>query len=278
MKLCLLPALLLLLTLPIATFAAPNVSKTEPERQFFELGFTLSRGAFAYAPLAKQAVAVEKMPNKIDQVRQLGRLDPLAGKSRAEALVRMDQSVALMHRLNAPDSAVAPVAAAAARLAGPVPLPSNAQPLAFWSRPASRTVASLSEFQILSSLPEDPAVAHWLRAPGLPPAASLWYSTGVLAGRAEIAAAHEMPDLLPPSAQVFADLRGLRDALARPGVSPDMAALRNALDAFLKDAPAENRTCPRILSLAQLQALAGISRCLQAQLDTETSGQETAGR
>jgi len=223
-------------------------------------------------------VAVEKMPSKIDQVRQLGRLDPLAGKSRAEARVRMDRTVVLMRRLHAPETAVAPVAAAAAQLAGRLPMNSDAQTLAFWSRPASRTVASLSEFQTLSSLPEDPAVARWLHTPGLPPSAPLWYSAGTLAGRSEIAAAHEMPDLLPLPAQVFTDLRGLRDALVQPGALSGTAALRNALDAFLQNASAEPNSGPRTLSSAQIQALAGISRRLQAQLGTEPAGQETAER
>ena len=278
MKLCLLPALLLLI-LPMAALAASNTPKPEPERQFFDLGLTLSRGAFAYAPLAKQAVAVEKTPSKIEQVRQLSRLDPLAGKSRADARTRMDRTVLLMRRLHAPETAVAPVAAAAAQLAGRLPLNSDAQTLAFWSRPAARTVASLSEFQILSSLPEDPAVARWLHAPGLPNLASLWYSAGTLAGRSEIAAVHEMPDLLPPPVQVFADLRGLRDALAHSAaVSPERAALRNALDAYLKDAPIESAAAPRTLSPAQLQGLAGISRRLQAQLGTPAAEPEMAGR
>ena len=278
MKLCLLSALLFLLALPVVSLAAPDTLKSEQKRQFFDLGLTLSRGAFAYAPLAKEATAVGKTPSKIEQVRQLGRLDPLAGKSRAEARTRMDRTVLLMRRLHAPETAVAPVAAAAAQLAGPLPLNSDAQTLAFWSRPAARTVASLSEFQILASLPEDPAVARWLHAPGLPLSAPLWYSAGTLAGRSEIAAAHEMPDLLPPPAQVFTDLRGLRDALAWPLVSPDTIALRNALDKFLKDAPVGPGVGPRTLSLAQLQALAGISRRLQAQLGTEAAGPETTER
>ena len=277
MKLCLLPALLLLI-LPMAALAASNTPKPEPERQFFDLGLTLSRGAFAYAPLAKQAAAVEKTPSKIEQVRQLSRLDPLAGKSRADARTRMDRTVLLMRRLHAPETAVAPVAAAAAQLAGRLPFNSDAQTLAFWSRPAARTIASLSEFQILSSLPEDPAVARWLHMPEMPSSASLWYSAGTLAGRSEIAAAHEMPDLLPPPVQVFADLRGLRDALAHSAVSPERAALRNALEAYLKDAPNGSAAAPRTLSPAQLQGLAGISRRLQTQLGTEAAGPETAER
>ena len=278
MKLCLLAALLLLLSLPGALFAASS-PRPEPEKQFFDLGLTLSRGAFAYAPLAKQAAVVEKTSNKIAQVRQLSRLDPLAGKSRAEAHARMDRAVALMRRLHAPEAAVAPVAAAAARLAGPLPLPADAQSLAFFSRPAARTVASLTEFQILSSLPEDPAVRRWLHAPDLPSSASLWYSAGALAGLSEIAAAHEMPDLLPPPAQVFADLRRLRDGLARLApMPPEASTIRKEMDAFLTNAPPGPAAGTRTLSPVQLQALAGISRRLQLQLSASPVGQETAGR
>lgn len=267
MKLCLLPVLLLIFTLPILSTASPFPLKTEPERQFFDLGVTLSRGAFAYAPLAKQAGAAEKMPNKIDQVRQLSRLDPLAGQNRADARVQLDRAVLLMRGLHAPDAAVAPVAAAAAQLAGRLPFPSDAQSLAFFNRSAARTVASLSEFQTLSSLPENPAVRRWLHTPALSCAALSSYSAGTLAGLSEIAAAHEMPDLLPPTTQVLTDLRGLRDWLILPSsASAEDPALRRELEVFLKEASVPPGTQPHALSLLQLQALGRISRRVQAQV------------
>ena len=70
MKLCPLPALLLLLILPgwaqasaavpLPSVLPPAALQIEPEeRQFFDLGATLARGAFAYAELAKRAAAVQ---------------------------------------------------------------------------------------------------------------------------------------------------------------------------------------------------------------------------
>ncbi len=253
MKLCCLPGLLALLLVASAAQAAPGVPQAAPERQVFALGVALSRACFAYAPLAKQAAGIEKTRSKTEQVRQLSRLDPVAGQNRARAREQMDRALALMRGLHAPDAALAPVAAAAARLAGPLPLTDDARYLAFFSRPAARTVASLAEFQILSSLPEDPAVRRWLQA--LPPAraAERWYSAGTLAGVSEIAAAHDMPDLLPPPAQVFSVLRALP---ARPAAP----ALQSEVDAFLRAAPSPRFAAP------QVQALGRISRRLQSEV------------
>ncbi len=287
MKLCLLSALLLVFSLPV--WAQPSAPMPSPsglqigsdERQFFDLGATLARGAFAYAELAKQAAAVQKTRSKLAQVRQLERLDPLAGRSRADAHSEVSRAVLLMHQLHAPEAALAPVSAAAARLAGPLPMAGDAKPLALFSRPAARTVSALSEFETLSSLPDDPAIRVWLETSKLPRSARVWYAEGEIAGLSQIAAAHEMPDLLPPTEQIATDLRGLRDwlALRLPDApSAAQAALKHDLDAFLEQASALSRPgvkSPKLLSLAQLQALGSISRRVQAQV-LGTGGVETA--
>ena len=276
MKLCLLSALLMLLVLPAMAQEPSSMTKAalqiEPEeRQFFDLGITLARGAFAYAALAKQASAVQKTRSKLAQVRQLESLDPLAGRRRAEAHAEVSRADALMRALNAPPSALAPVSAAAARLAGPLPMAEDAKPLAFFSRPAARTVSALSEFEALSSLPDDPAIRAWLEA-GPARSAQVWYAEGEIAGLSQIAAAHEMPDLLPPTEQIATDLRGLRDwlALRLPEMpSLEQAALKHDLNAFLEQTSVAARPGVKshaLLSPSQLQALGSISRRVQAQV------------
>ncbi len=292
MKLCLLSALLLLLTLPVwaqvsagtpPAVLSPATLQIEPEeRQFFDLGATLARGAFAYAELAKQAAVVEKTRSRLAQVRQLEHLDPLAGRSRAEAHAEVSRAEALMQALNAPASALAPVSAAAARLAGPLPMAPDAKPLAFFSRPAARTVSSLSEFETLSSLPDDPALRAWLAATPVR-TAQVWYAEGEIAGLSQIAAAHEMPDLLPPTEQIATDLRGLRDwlALRLPEMpTPEQAGLKHDVDAFLEQASLASRPgvkSSKRLSPIQLQALGSISRRVQAQV-LGAGGVETAAQ
>jgi len=278
MKLCLLSALLLLFSLPTWAQASdvppppPALQIGPEERQFFDLGATLARGAFAYAELAKQAAVVQKTRSKLAQVRQLERLDPLAGRSRADAQQEVSRAELLMRQLHAPEAALAPVAAAAARLAGPLPIAGDAKPLALFSRPAARTVSALSEFEVLSSLPDHPAIRAWLDAVALPRSAQVWYAEGEIAGLSQIAAAHEMPDLLPPTEQIATDLRGLRAwlALRLPEMpSAEQAALRHDLNAFLEQASAQSRPgakSPKLLSLPQLQALGSISRRVQAQV------------
>ena len=281
---CLLSLFFLLLTLPaMAQERLPLVQAAlhiGPERQFFELGVTLARGAFAYAALAKQASAVAKTHDKLAQVRQLDRLDPLAGRCRADARSEMGRAEMLMRQLHAPLSALTPVAAAAARLAGPLPTASDARTLVLFSRPAARTVSSLAEFETLSSLPDSPAIRRWLEP--APASAQIWYREGVIAGLAQIAAAQEMPDLLPPAAQIASDLRGLRDWLAGrvPELSAEQAALKHDLNALLEQASfavgsgVKSRT---LLSASQLQALGSISRRVQAQV-LGTGGAEMAAQ
>lgn len=303
MKRCVLSVFLVLLALPAsaqkadpppgrlwqesAVMPAGTLQIGPEERQFFDLGATLARGAFAYAELAKQAAVVAKTRDKLAQVRQLSRLDPLAGRSRASAREEIRRAEALMRGLHAPASALAPVSAAAVRLSGALPTSGDARPLAFFSRPAARTVSSLSEFEALSSLPDDPAIHAWLEMPLPAHAAQVWYAEGKIAGLSQIAATHEMPGLLPPVEQIATDLRGLRDwlALRLPEVpSPEQAALRHDVNAFLAQAspaapPGVNSTTrsPKRLSPAQLQVLGSISRRMQAEV-LGAGGAETAAR
>jgi len=288
MKLCLLSALLLLFTLPVWAQASapvpPPALQIEPqERQFFDLGVTLARGAFAYAELAKQAAVVQKTRSRLAQVRQLERLDPLAGRNRAAASLEIGHAEILMRQLNAPEAAVAPISAAAVRLAGPLPITSDARPLALFSRPAARTVSALSEFEALSSLPDHPAVRAWLDTVTLSRSAQVWYAEGEIAGLSQIAAAHEMADLLPPTEQIATDLRGLRDwlALRLPDApSAEQAGLKHDLNAFLEQASLASRPgvkSRKLLSPSQLQALGSISRRVQAQVLGDNSV-ETAAR
>ena len=262
MKLCLLTAALLVL------FALPASAQVNPEeRRFFALGVTLSRGAFAYAELAKQAAEVARTHSRIDQVRPLGRLDPLAGRSRTAAREQFAAAGALMRGLTAPPPALGPVDSAEKRLAGPLPITSEARPLALLSRPAARTVSALSEFQSLSSLPEYPAIRRWLGTPGLPRDALAWYEAGRLAGLAQIAAANDMPELLPPNALLAADLRGLQErlALSLPAApSSTQTGLQNDLDALLRQTAAGGPQAR--LTPPQLQSLGSISVRMQAQV------------
>ena len=255
------------------------------ERQYFALGVSLARGAFAYAELAKGAGEIAKTRSKLAQVGQLGKLEPTARRNRTEARDALAQAAALMKTLNAPASALAPVQKAADRLTGSLPTSSDARPLKLFNARAARTLSSLSEFDTLSSLPEDPALRRWLAGPTVSASASVWYGEGEIAGLAQIAARHEMPELLPPTEQIATDLRGLRDWLALrlpDSPTPEQAALRQSLDAFLQVSTAGQKPgvkSAKRLSLTQLAALGQISRRLQTQvLGPDSAGQEAAAQ
>ena len=278
---CLPLALLLLLALPglaqsrepappAGTPPAGTLQMDPDERRFFALGLTLSRGAFAYAELAKAATEAARTRSRLAQVGKLGKLAAGAERNRKAAGEEVARALALMRGLDAPPAALAPVARAAARLAGPLPITEDAKPLLGFNRDAACALSSLNEFETLSSLPEDPALRAWLDAPGLPRSAAVWYGEGEIAALAQIAAAHGMPNLLPPAQQVATDLRGLRDWLAGrlpDAPTPEQASLKAALEAFLRDEalahPGVKSRKP--LTQAQLQALSAISRQLQAQ-------------
>jgi len=284
MKRCLLPALLLLLALPGPAQSREAVLPTPPvgtpqagvlrmdpdERQFFALGLTLARGAFAYAELAKGATEAARTRSRLAQVGKLGKLAAGAERNRKTAGEEVARALALMRALDAPPAALAPVAKAAARLAAPLPITDDARPLLPFNRDAAHALSSLNEFETLSSLPEDPALRAWLDAPRLARSASVWYGEGEIAALAQIAAAHGMPDLLPPAQQIATDLRGLRDWLAGrlpDAPAPELAALRDALEALLRETASSHPGVKsrRPLTSAQLQALSAISRQLEVQ-------------
>lgn len=249
-----------------------NRLQMEPdERQFFALGLTLARGAFAYAELAKAATEVARTRSRLAQVGKLGKLAPAAERNRRAAGEQIAQALALMREMNAPPAALAPVAQADRRLAGPLPISDDARPLLLFNRDAAHALSSLNEFQTLSSLPEDPALRTWLEGPGGPASAAVWYGEGEIAALAQIAAAHAMPDLLPPAQQIATDLRGLRDWLVGrlPDTpTPEQAALKDALEAFLRETASSHPGVKsrKPLTPAQLQVLSGISRQLEAQV------------
>lgn len=269
----------------LAPIPAPARLQLAPkERQFFALGVSLARGAFAYAEMAKGAGEVGKTRSKLAQVGQLGKLEPTARRNRTEARDALAQAALMMKTLNAPASALAPVQKAADRLAGSLPTSSDARPLKLFNARAARTLSSLSEFDAISSLPEDPALRRWLTGAAVSRSAAVWYDEGTLAGLTQIAARHKMPELLPPTEQVATDLRGLRDWLALrlpDSPTPEQTALRQSLDTFLQSStvgrkPGVKSTAP--LSLMQLAALGDISRQLQVQVLGPDAAQEAASR
>ena len=254
----------------LAVPAPPGLQLGPDERRFFALGTALSRGAFAYAELAGGASRIARTRSKIAQVGQLGRLEPVARRNRLDARDGFAEAARLLRELGAPPAALAPVVRAAGLLDGPLPISSEARPLLLFNGDAARTLSALNEFQSLSSLPEDPALQRWLASAPLPRSAQVWYGEGEIAELARIAAAHAMPELLPPAEQLATDLRGLRDWLAGrlPDTpTPEQAALQSALESFLQASSLALRPGVRSrkpLTLPQLQALGDISRQLQA--------------
>ena len=109
MKARLVSALLLVLAAPsalaqTAPIPVPNAPGSTlqigaEDRQFFELGTILARGAFAYAELAKQATGVAKTRSKIAQVGQLGKLEPIAKRDRLAAREGLTEAAGLMRAL-----------------------------------------------------------------------------------------------------------------------------------------------------------------------------------
>ena len=258
--------------------SASLLQMTTTERQFFALGLTLARGSFAYAELAGEATVVSHTRSKIAQVGKLGRLAPVARRNRLTAGEFLRQTQALMLTMNAPAAALTPIRKASERLAAPLALTAEARPLAIFNGDAAQTLSSLNEFESLSSLPEDPALQKWLTSPGVSDSAQVWYGEGEIAALAQIAAARQMPELLPPAQEIATDLRGLHDwlALRLPDTpTPEQAALQKSLELFLIDAGQKtkmSRKSQKPLTPAQMEALGSISRLLQLQvLGTETA-------
>ena len=251
---------------------------TATERQFFALGLTLARGSFAYAELAGEATVVSHTRSKIAQVGKLGKLAPTARRNRLAAADYLGRTVTLMAAMNAPAAALAPIRKASERLTAPLVLTPDARPLAIFNGEAAQTLSALNEFETLSSLSEDPALRKWLTSPGVSDSAQVWYGEGEISALAQIAAAHRMPELLPPAQEIATDLRGLRDwlSLRLPDTpTPEQAALQKSLEQFLLDAGLKTKMSQKSqkpLSPAQMEALGTISRLLQLQvLGTETA-------
>ena len=251
---------------------------TATERQFFALGLTLARGSFAYAELAGEATVVSHTRSKIAQVGKMGKLAPVARRNRLAAADYLGRTVTLMAAMNAPAAALAPIRKASERLTAPLVLTPDARPLAIFNGEAAQTLSALNEFETLSSLPEDPALRKWLTSPGVSDSAQVWYGEGEISALAQIAAAHRMPELLPPAQEIATDLRGLRDwlSLRLPDTpTPEQAALQKSLEQFLLDAGLKTKMSQKSqkpLSPAQMEALGTISRLLQLQvLGTETA-------
>lgn len=211
---------------------------TEPDAlRFFALGLALARGAFAYAGLASAAGAVAQTRSRVAQVGQLAELAPVAEQNRETAGEHIAHALALMRALDAPPAVLTPVERAAARLAGPVAVSSDARPLLLVNRDAAHVLSSLAEFAMLSSLPTGPDMQRWLGEAG---------AAGVLVARVQAAASHALPALLPPAPQLAANLSGLRDWLAPR----------------LPDAPMPESDGP--LTGARLQALGDFCRRAEA--------------
>lgn len=278
MKSCLLLILLPFFALSASAQVVASSPAVRPlqldlqERQFFVLGLTLARGAFAYAELAHGATEAAKTRSKLAQVGKLGKLAPVADRNRRAAAAPIAQAAALMRVLGAPPAALLPVTKASERLAGQLLITGDAQPLLIFNRGAARTLSSLNEFEMLSSLPEDLALRRWLDTPALARSASVWYGEGEIAGLAQIAAAQEMPELLPPAQQLATDLRGLRDwlSLRLPDTpTPEQTTLKAALESFLQEVAETEKPGVRSrkqLTGAQLSALGEISRQLEVQV------------
>ncbi len=264
-------ALLLCLTLlPLRAAGespAPTLQVTAGERGFFQLGDRMGRAAFAYADLARQAAQVAHTRGRLTQVQRLAALAPVADRSRADARAGFAEVLLLMRSLQAPPSALVPVQNAAVRLDRPVSLRGDARTVSLFSGAAARTLGALDEFGTLSSLPGDPAVQTWVTSPAAGASGRVWYAEGLIAALTEIAAAQQMPELLPPVGEISTDLRGLRDwlSLRLPDTpSPDQAALVAAINAFLDQTSRTGDPSPVALTVAQLQGLGDISRRLQA--------------
>ena len=253
--------LFILLLQAVPVWAQTTLQIEGTERGFFACGATLTQGAFAYAGLAKQAAQVSKTRDNKNQLTQLGELAPLAKRDREQARDDFSQASTLMQSLDAPLSALAPVSNAAARLSRPLVMTVDVRQLAAYNSDAAYTLSAIDEFGTLSAVPENPAVRGWLASSKLPHSAHVWFGEGEITALIQIAAAQQMPELLPSAEQLATDLRGLRDwlALRLPDApSPDQSQLKADLDAFLQSR--------KPLASARLQALGDISRRLQAQI------------
>ena len=244
----------------------PSLHLTANERHFFDFGYQVGRAAFAYAELGKRATAVAKSHDKAAQLEQLAALAPLAARNRMDAREGFVRARSLLETLQAPSKVLLPVQRAADRLGKPLRLTGDVRRVSLFSGKAAQTLASLDEFNALSSIPEEATLQHWL---GTASSGHVWYAEGLVSALAETAAAQQMPELLPPVKEIATDLRGLRDWLSLrlpESPTPDQEALVSALNDFLGQTSRTGRPQTTPLTLTQLQALGDISRRLQSQI------------
>jgi hypothetical protein len=257
---------------PAAPLAAPTavvLNIAPKDRQFFQFGYTIAKASFAYAELAKQSGQISTTHDKMEQVRILGNLAPLALHDRALAYQGLTRAQGLLADLKAPPAAMLPVSQAIAKLSRPVVLTPDAQALSSLSPDAAHTLSSLNEFEKLSSLPEQEGLRHWLANGANASSGQVWYAEGLVSALAEIASAQHMPDLLPPATEIATDLRGLRDWLTLrlpDNPTPDQIVLKKKLDAFLLETGESRHHSKKTLTASELQTLGEISARLQAQI------------
>ena len=246
---------------------------SDAERRYFELGDVLTQGAFIYSPLAAQAGNVTHLPASPDKdadalLAQTAKLAPVALQARVQARALFARAVTLMQQMNAPDSALGPVAQLATHLGKPLVPTGAAQTVAMLNRDAGTVLAALDESDRLSRVLDDKALQRWATGPGSDPAGRVWYGEGLMAGVAGVASALGQPNLLPPPPDLATDLRGLRDwlSLRLPETpTPDQTALQAAIDTFLTQTSAKGRRS-KPLTAAQLHDLGEISRLVQVQI------------
>ncbi len=243
---------------------------TLSERQYFQFGYALAHSAFAYAELTKRTAPISHIHSKLEQIHQLAGLAPLAKNKRAEVHEQFVTALDTMRNLNAPTAAIALIQKQEQEYGNPPSLHGDAKQLADFDPDAGQALAALDEFEATSGIPENPALHDWLAAPATAASGRVWYAEGLIAGIAQIAAQQQMPELLPPLADITTDLRGLRDWLATrtpDHPSPTLATLKSNLDSFLQQT-GRNHPLHRTITASELTALGEVSQ----QLATEILG------
>lgn len=245
-----------------------RLDMTLSERQYFQFGYTLAHSAFAYAELTKRSAPISRLHSKLEQIHQLAALAPLARNKRAEVHEQLASALDTMHNLNAPPAATALIQKQEEEYGRPPILHGDAKQLADFDPDAGQALAALDEFETTSGIPENPALHDWLTAPSTAASGRVWYAEGLIAGIAQIASQQQMPELLPPLADITTDLRGLRDWIATrtpDHPSPTLLTLKSNLDAFLQQT-GRNHPIHRAVTPAELTALGDVSQQLAVEI------------
>ena len=247
---------------------ASSLDISEKERQYFRFGYSLSHSAFAYAELAKRTTPISHLKSKSLQIHQLAALAPLARKKREQVALELQTTLETMRQLQAPAAAIALIEKQRNQYSKSSVLVGDAKQLGAYDAAAGQTMGALDEFETTSGIPENPALRNWMTSPTVAASARVWYAEGLIAGLAEIAAQQEMPELLPPLADISTDLRGLRDWLATrlpEQPSPSLDQLRTNLDGFL-NRTGRNHPTKRPITLAELTLLGNVSKQLAVEI------------